>query len=151
MNAAMVPAPNMPVLSCPLAGGRGAIGHIVDDMLGGGAGHRSAPVSLTRELLGLALNEVLHTVIDIAGPQTEADASAIELWLQADFLVIAVRFRGTPLPRWLLANWDRTAEPELVSPPAEAGSGRVLVRDVFDSVALDWAGSEQLLFLEKRV
>jgi hypothetical protein len=147
----MVPAPNMPVLSRPLAGGRGAIGPIVDDVIGGGTGSQSTTVSLARELLGLALREVLHAVTDIAGPQTEADASAIELWLQTDFLVIAIRFHGAPLPRWLLANWDRGTEPEVLAPPTEAGSGWLLVRDVFDSVSLDWAGSEQILLLEKRV
>ena len=146
----MVPGPNARVLSRRLAGGRDAIARIVEDVLGGEEDGVSSPASLSREPLSLALSEVLYSVTDIAGPQTEADASAIELWLQKDFLVIAVRFRGTPLPRWLLTNWDRGAEPAILAPRSEVGWGWLLVRDVFDSVWLDWAGSEQILLLEKR-
>lgn len=145
-------APSQPTLIRPLAGGRDAISRIVDDVLAGTDGHRVfAPAPLAKELLTLALSEILHTITDVAGPQTDADASSIELWLDQHLLIITIRFRGARLPDWLLVNWDRGQEPEILAPRTEFGWGWLLVREALDSVSLDWMGSEQILILEKRL
>ncbi|MEM7188115.1 MAG: hypothetical protein AAF439_00765, partial [Pseudomonadota bacterium] len=103
------------------------------------------------EILGLALNEVLHTIGEICGEQTGPDESSIELWLEQTLLIVCVKFRGAPLPDWLLANWDRAQEPAVLAPNAELGWGWLLVREALDAVSHGWRGSEQLLFLEKRI
>ncbi|MEM9140235.1 MAG: hypothetical protein AAGB15_10445, partial [Pseudomonadota bacterium] len=107
-----------PVLSCRLIGGPAAIPSIVDDLLSthGLAGLRSAPTPETLEILGLALNEVLHSITEIAGPQNEGDAATVELWIESTLVIICVRFRGTALPTWLVTNWDRAQEPATLAP-----------------------------------
>ena len=141
-----------PTLSRPLSGGRDAISHIVDDVLGGTVIDQTfAPAPLSRELLTLAMKEILHTVTDVAGPQTDADASSVELWLDQHLLIITVRFRGARLPDWLLVNWDRGQEPAILAPRTEFGWGWLLVREALDAVSLDWVDSEQILILEKRL
>jgi len=86
-----------------------------------------------------------------AGEQTEADASAVELWADATLVIVCVRFRGAPLPDWLLANWDRAHEPAVLAPGTDSGWGWLLVREALDAVSHAWRGREQLLFLEKRL
>lgn len=136
----------------PLAGGRAAIARIVQDVLAGtDAEQNFVPATLTRELLALALTEILNTITDVAGPQTEADASSIELWLDRHLLIITIRFRGTPLPDWLLANWDKGQQPTVLPPRADYGWGWLAIREALDAVSLDWQGSEQVLILERRL
>lgn len=148
----MGPAAGAPVMTRAFSGGPEAIRRIVDAFLWGEEhGLPLVPAGLTRELLALALSEVLHTITDIAGPQTDADSSSVDLWLERHLMAITVSFRGAPLPRWLLTNWDRGQQPEILAPRTEVGWGWLLVREAFDSVWLDWAGSEQILTLEKRI
>ena len=145
-------APFRPTLSRPLRGGHAALSRIVEEVIAGtGAAQEFSPAPLTRELLSLALTEILETIVEVAGPQTEADASSIELWLDRHLLIITIRFRGAPLPDWLLANWDRCREPEFLAPRTDFGWGWLLVREALDTVALDWRGSEQVLILERRI
>lgn len=145
-------APEGPTLTRPLAGGREVISQIVEDVLSGPEAERAfSPAPLTRELLTLALSEILHTITDVVGPQTEADASSIELWLDQHLMIVTVRFRGARLPDWLLVNWDRGQEPAILAPRTEFGWGWLLVREALDAVSLDWHGSEQILILEKRL
>lgn len=142
-----------PVLSCRFAGGQVAIPTVVEELVNAralnAAGLGDTPETL--EILGLALNEILHTITEIAGEQTDADASVIELWIERTLLIVCVRFRGAPLPPWLLANWDRAQEPAVLAPRTECGWGWLLVREALDAVSHGWQGSEQLLFLEKRL
>lgn len=142
-----------PVLSCRLIGGAASIPVIVDEVLSSDSlnGLPAQPTPETLEVLSLALMEVLHTVTEIAGKQTEADAAAVELWIEPTLVIICVRFRGGPLPDWLIQNWDRAQEPAVLAPSTECGWGWLLVREALDAVSHGWRGSEQLLFLEKRV
>lgn len=142
-----------PVLLCRFAGGPGDIPSIVDNLLGldGLASLPAVPTPETLEILGLALNEVLHSITEIAGPQNEGDASSVELWIEETLVILCVRFRGAPLPDWLLQNWDRAQEPAVLAPSIDCGWGWLLVREALDAVNHGWRGSEQLLFLEKRI
>lgn len=142
-----------PVLSCQFIGGPGEIPGLVDNLLGvdGLSGLPSLPTPETLEILGLALNEVLHSITDIAGRQTAGDASSVELWVEQTLVILCVRFRGAPLPDWLLQNWDRAQEPAVLAPSIDCGWGWLLVREALDAVSHGWRGSEQLLFLEKRI
>ncbi|MEM7056113.1 MAG: hypothetical protein AAF557_00865 [Pseudomonadota bacterium] len=142
-----------PVLSCRFVGGAGDIPKLVEDLLGAGglAGLPSLPTPETLEILGLALNEVLHSITEISGRQTVGDASSVELWVEETLVILCVRFRGAPLPDWLLQNWDRAQEPAVLAPSIDCGWGWLLVREALDAVSHGWRGSEQLLFLEKRV
>lgn len=148
----MDPTELAPVLSCRLAGGPTEIPRIVEDLINADALHGVGPGRSPEmlEILGLALNEILHTVGEIAGEQTEADQSAVELWIEKTLVIICVKFRGAPLPGWLLANWDRAQEPAVLAPHTDAGWGWLLVREALDAVSHSWDGSAQLLFLEKR-
>ncbi|MEM6662576.1 MAG: hypothetical protein AAF666_10415 [Pseudomonadota bacterium] len=142
-----------PVFCGRLTGGGSAIPDVVDDLI------RSEPLAhghsgITPEMLeifGLALNEVLHTISEVAGEQTVADDSSIELWVERTLVIVCVKFRGAPLPNWLLANWDRAQEPAVLAPNTETGWGWLLVREALDAVSHGWRGSEQLLYLEKRI
>lgn len=111
------------------------------------------PVTLSAEMtetVRLALTEILHSVLDHAGPGA-ADASAkITLWLDSTLLICSIRFAGAPLPGWLLANWDRSREPRHLSAPSGSGWGWLLVRDAIDCVSYERLHDCQLLFLEKR-
>ena len=142
-----------PVLCCKFIGGPSTIPGLVDDLLGidGLAGLPSLPTPETLEILGLALNEVLHSITEMAGRQTEGDAASVELWIEETLVILCVRFRGAPLPGWLVQNWDRAQEPAVLAPSVDCGWGWLLVREALDSVSHGWHGSEQLLFLEKRV
>lgn len=142
-----------PVLSCRFIGGPGEIPNLVDSLLGssGLSGMPNLPTPETLEILGLALNEVLHSITDIAGRQTDGDASSVELWVEETLVILCVRFRGAPLPDWLLQNWDRAQEPAVLAPSIDCGWGWLLVREALDAVSHGWRGSEQLLFLEKRI
>lgn len=148
MNLAL----SAPMLIRPLTGGHATVSRIVEDVLAEpGFQLGASPVRLARELLMLALNEILHTIIEVVGPQTDADASSIALWLDRHLLIITIRFRGAPLPDWLLVNWDRGREPAVLAPRTEFGWGWLLVREALDAVSLEWQGSEQVLILEKRL
>ena len=94
---------------------------------------------------------MLHSIHEFAGEQTEADDSRVELWVESTLLIITVGFRGMALPNWLLTNWDRCREPAVLTPPSECGWGWLLVREALDSVSHSWVGSQQILFLERRI
>ena len=142
-----------PVMRCRLIGGAASIPVIVDDVLSPKSltGTPAQPTPEMLEVLSLALMEVLHSITEISGKQTEADAAAVELWVEPTLIIICVRFRGTPLPDWLIQNWDRAQEPAVLAPSTECGWGWLLVREALDAVSHAWRGSEQLLFLEKRI
>lgn len=142
-----------PVLSCRFLGGPGDIPGLVENLLGCGglAGLPSQPTPETLEILGLALNEILHSITEISGRQTEGDASSVELWVEETLVILCIRFRGAPLPDWLMQNWDRAQEPAVLAPTIDCGWGWLLVREALDAVSHGWRGSEQLLFLEKRI
>ena len=141
-----------PALACRLIGGPRSMSAVVDEVLRSPAMRNSvgarSPEAI--DLLGLALNEVLYSVHEFAGEQTEADGSCVELWAEATVMIVTVKFRGAALPSWLLANWDRGREPAMLAPPHEAGWGWLLVREALDSVSHVWADSQQILFLERR-
>lgn len=142
-----------PVLSRRFVGGTPLVPGIVDDVLDEGMRKfekRSANHD-NLELLGLALNEVLHTVTEVCGQQTDADNSYIDLWRERTFVIVCVRFRGAALPDWLIANWDRSQEPAMLAPTIDSGWGWLVVREALDAVSHQWSGSEQMLFLEKRM
>ena len=142
-----------PALACRLKGGPRDISDVVETVLGseGIAGRTQITTPETVELLGLALNEVLHSVHEFAGEQTEADDSRVELWVESALLIVTVSFRGKGMPDWLLTNWDRCREPAVLTPPSESGWGWLLVREALDSVSHSWVDSRQLLFLERRL
>ncbi|MFK7944012.1 MAG: hypothetical protein AB8B85_14010, partial [Paracoccaceae bacterium] len=142
-----------PALACGLKGGPRDISATIELVLGsdGIAGLSRLRTPETVELIGLALNEVLHSVHEFSGEQTEADESRVELWLEPTILIVTVCFRGKSLPDWLLANWDRCREPAVLTPPGECGWGWLLVREALDSVTHSWSGSQQILFLERRL
>ncbi|MGD1926436.1 MAG: ATP-binding protein [Paracoccaceae bacterium] len=142
-----------PVMACRLEGGNTVIPGIVDEVLS----HRHAwvrsgqPTPEMLELLGLALNEVLHTVVEFAGAQLPDSDSRVELWIEKSLVILTVRFHGRGLPQWLTTNWDRGQEPAVLAPPQDVGWGWLLVREAMDSVNYASSGSGQLLFLEKRL
>ncbi|MEM1300401.1 MAG: hypothetical protein AAGH68_14100 [Pseudomonadota bacterium] len=142
-----------PSLACSLRGGPRDISSTVETMLGpeGIAGRTSFSTPETVELLGLALNEVLHSVHEFSGEQTDADDSRVELWVEKTLLILTVSFRGMALPEWLLTNWDRCREPAVLTPPGECGWGWLLVREALDSVSHSWVNGRQVLFLERRL
>ena len=50
-----------------------------------------------------------------------------------------------------LMNWDRGQEPSVLAPSSDIGWGWLLVREALDSVSHTWNGSQQILFLERRI
>jgi len=142
-----------PVLTCRFVGGTAEIPGIVDDLihLGGLASAPRAPGPEALKVLGLALQEVLHTITAFCGQQTEGDASSVEIWVERTLSIVCVRFRGAALPGWLVANWDRSQDPAVLAPASDCGWGWLVVREALDAVSHEWCGSEQLLFLEKRL
>lgn len=139
-------------MACRMEGGNAALPGIVEDVLS----HRdiwsvagqSTPEML--ELLGLALNEVLHTIIEFSGTQQPDKHSGVELWVEQSLVILSIRFSGRALPEWLLRNWDRGQEPAVLAPPHDLGWGWLLVREALDSVSHSHVGDTQILFLEKR-
>lgn len=142
-----------PKLECDLWGGSKSIGVIVETLVGPGGISASGLIRSpeTLELLGLALNEVLHSINEFAGEQCEDDASRVEMWVESTLCIFTVSFRGHPLPDWLLTNWDRAQDPAVLAPPTEVGWGWLLVREALDSVTHSWADGQQILFLERRL
>lgn len=102
------------------------------------------------ELAGAALAEVLGAVTDLAGPQDVADA-AVELWVEAGMAVTAIRFRGPPMPDWLVRNWDPGGPPAVLASQAACGWGWLVVREAVDSVCQMRSRRGNLLFIEKRL
>lgn len=142
-----------PTLACPFLSAPEAISGVITEIIGARDLSRVAALASpeARDLLGLALNEVLHTVNEFSGEQTPGDASFVELWTESRLAIVVVKFRGRALPDWILTNWDRAREPAVLAPPCDAGWGWLLVREAFDAVSHSWAGSQQLIFLERRV
>ena len=121
----------------PFEGGAAEIPAIVDELLSQRrawcAARRSTPDAL--ELLGLALSEVLHTIVEFSGRQSRESHSGVELWIEESLVILCVHFKGRDLPDWLLRNWDRGQEPALLAPPNDVGWGWLLVREALDSVS----------------
>lgn len=141
-----------PVLACRFEGGNAEIPAMVDELLSQRqawcAARRSTPDTL--ELLGLALGEVLHTIVEFSGNQGRDANSGIELWIEESLVILSVHFSGRELPDWLLRNWDRAQEPAVLAPPQDIGWGWLLVREALDNVCASRVGNKQILFLEKR-
>lgn len=142
-----------PYLKMPLGPGSGAIADAVADLIGP-AGLADAYRGLTPEsveMFGLALIEILHSVDEYCGAGALADGAIAELWTGQHLAVLVLRFRGRPLPEWLVANWDRMQEPERLAPSGEAGWGWLLVREALDSVDHRMCADAQMLLLERRI
>lgn len=141
-----------PVLACRFEGGNAAIPELVEDVLSQRAVWcGSDPLNPeTFELLGLALNEVLHTIVEFSGVQRAEHNARVELWADGSLVILSVRFIGRDLPDWLLRNWDRGQEPALLAPPHDLGWGWLLVREALDSVHRICTENEHILYLEKR-
>ena len=141
-----------PAAQCWLAAGRsdpaGLLDLLFDPRLLNGNGRRISP-ELT-ETLRLALLEILHSVFTHSEPVGAEEEGEICLWLEPSLLICSIRFAGTPLPGWLLANWDRAREPGRLAGQEDGGWGWLLVRDAIDTVSYERTGTQQLLFLEKR-
>ena len=142
-----------PVLACPLSGGNREIPRIVSNLINsdGLSGLPGGPTPEMLEILALALNEVLHSINEFAGHQTAADDASVELWVEESLVIICAKFHGKPLPDWLLTNWDRGQEPAVLAPTSDVGWGWLLVREALDNVSHVWSGSQQILFLERRI
>ena len=141
-----------PVVASGFEGGDAAIPTLVDDVLDqqqawfrDGLGNPEAI-----ELLGLALNEVLHSIVEFSGIQQADFNSGVKLWVDRSLVILSVHFQGRPLPEWLATNWDRGQEPAVLAPPHDIGWGWLLVREALDSVHHTTSGTHQTLFLEKR-
>lgn len=141
-----------PVVACRFEGGGAAIPRIVEDLLtrrqAWFQGEGNSPEAV--ELLGLALNEVLHTIVEFSGVQQPGFQSGVELWVDKALVIMTVHFQGRDLPEWLTINWDRGQEPAVLAPPHDLGWGWLLVREALDSVQHTKSGKCQTLFLEKR-
>ena len=141
-----------PLMATGFAGGNAAIPELVDDLLGQqSAWFRSEcanPEAL--ELLGLALNEVLHSIVEFSGVQYAEFNSGIKLWVEKSLVVLSIHFHGRELPEWLTTNWDRGQEPAILAPPQDLGWGWLLVREALDNVHHAASNDGQILFLEKR-
>ena len=141
-----------PVVARRFEGGSAAIPRIVEDLLSQRHAwfQRDANNPEAVELLGLALNEVLHTVVEFAGVQQPGHHSGVELWVDKALVILSVQFQGRDLPEWLTISWDRRQEPAVLAPPHDLGWGWLLVREALDSVQHTRVGNRQTLFLEKR-
>ena len=141
-----------PVLSLGFEGA-GSIAPAVEALIGprGLAGIVRPATPRTLDLIGLAIMEVLHSVVEISGDQRGRAGTSVTLWTEPKLAVVAVRFAGLPLPEWLLANWDRGEEPAVAETPRGYGWGWLLVREALDAVSVTRAGNRNILFLEKRL
>ncbi len=139
-----------PALRCLFDGPR-SIAPAVEAVIGprGLAGVACPLTPKTLDLVGLAVMEVLHTVLEHSGDQRAAGGASVELWIEPKLAVVVVDFIGPGLPDWLVANWDRGEEPALLD--ASAGWGWLLVREALDGVSAVRLGNRRLLFLEKRL
>lgn len=141
-----------PVLTRGLDGGVRNIPRIVDDLIGS-AGLQSCEPGFTPEgveLLGLAVNEVLHAIFGLAGEQRKRDA-CVELWIQPTMVILTIQYHGPMIPDWLMKNWDRGHEPAVLAPPGDIGWGWLIVREALDSISADFSGRHNVIFLERRL
>ncbi len=140
-----------PLLQLPFEGAQG-IPSAVETLIGpkGLAGAIRPATPRTLDLLGLAVMEVLHTIVEVSGDPGGRLSGSVALWTEPRLAMIVVRFAGRPLPDRLLADWDRGAEP--ASPEAPLGCdgwGWLLVREALDGVGAVRSGNRNLLFLER--
>lgn len=149
----MLQQSTVPLARVPLSGAHG-IPQAVREMTGprGLARTPRPPAPKALEKVGVAVDEVLSTIVSCCGEQDPARAG-VELWVEPELAVIAVRFAGAPLPGWLLANWDRGEEPTVLTPPTDSGWGWgwPAVREAVESVSLVPVPDGQMLLLEKRL
>ncbi len=141
-----------PVMEARFEGGSAAIADLVEDVLGQRRAWFRDDVGNPEaiELLGLALNEVLHTIVEFSGVQKPACDAGVELWVDKSLVILSVHFQGRVLPEWITINWDRGQEPAVLAPPQDLGWGWLLVREALDSVHHIRSAKRQTLFLEKR-
>jgi hypothetical protein len=140
-----------PLLELPFAGARG-IPSAVEALIGPrGLGAAIRPATpKTLDLVGLAMMEVLHSIVECSGERRGGPAGSVALWTEPELAVIVVRFAGPPLPGWLVANWDRGEEPTSPEAPRGCGGwGWLLVREALDGVSAVRSGNRNLLFLER--
>ena len=127
----------VPIASRRLIGGQAAVTGISGDLFVAEnlsyAGWLPGPKTV--DLLSQALDEILQTVTQICGAQSEGDAAAVELWIDRTLMLICVRFRGAPLPGWMIEKWHRGLAPAVLSPGRAPGHRWLLVRDAFESVS----------------
>jgi hypothetical protein len=102
------------------------------------------------DLIRAALAEVLTSIVELSGRQRAGEA-AVELWAEPGLLILAVRFGGSPLPEWLVANWSRDETPAALAPPGACGWRWLIVREAVESVTQARGRGGNLLFLEKRL
>lgn len=141
-----------PVMESRFEGGTAAITDLVEDVLGQRHAWFREEIGNPEavELLGLALNEVLHTIVEFSGVQQPGCNAGVELWVDKALVILSVRFQGRDLPDWIPINWDRGQEPAVLAPPQDLGWGWLLVREALDSVHHIKSANSQTLFLEKR-
>lgn len=108
------------------------------------------PSEVALSAIGLALGEVLATVLDFCGPQHRL-RGAVGLWVEPTLAIVSVRFAGPPLPDWLLTNWDRGEPPAVIALPSAVGWGWLLVREAIEGVAQLRTRRGNVLLLERRL
>ncbi|MEM1160933.1 MAG: hypothetical protein AAGJ28_08365 [Pseudomonadota bacterium] len=152
MAAVEVHAQMAPVMIRSFAGGMQRIPRAVDDILGehGIMAVRQGLTPESIEILGLALCEVLHSLHEML-EGTIPDGASVELWIEPTMIILSVSYQGPPVPNWLLTNWDRTQQPAFLAPPGDIGWGWLLVREAFESVSEEHSGSQNIIFLERRL
>jgi hypothetical protein len=138
-----------PLLDMPFEGAQG-IPPAVEALIGprGLAGAIRQATPRTLDLVGLAVMEVLHTIVEHLGERRGLSGS-VALWTEPRLAIIAVSWAGPALPDWMLANWDRGEEPASLEAPLGSGWGWLLVREAVDGVSAMRSGSRNILYLER--
>lgn len=138
-----------PALRCLVDGPR-SIAPAVEAVIGarGLAGRAPSLTPKTLDMIGLAVMEALHTVLEHRGDQRRGRGVSVELWVEPTLAVMVVDHPGPALPDGLVANWDRGDEPAVLD---GLSWGWLLVREALDGVSTASRGDRQLLFLEKRL
>lgn len=141
-----------PTVQCPVESHRSIV-PAVEAMIGreGLAGAAKGITPGILDMVGLAVMEVLHTLLERCGEQRPGDGPTVELWIEPRLAVIAVSWTGPALPDWLLARWDRGDETAMFEAPPGSSWGWLLVREALDSVTTARRGGRRLLLLEKRL
>lgn len=139
-----------PLLQLPFEGAQG-IPPAVEALIGprGLARAIRQATPRTLDLVGLAVMEVLHTIVELTGERRGVPSGSIALWTEPRLAVIAVSWAGPPLPDRLLASWDRGEEPASAEAPLGGGWGWLLVREAVDGVGAMRSGNRNMLFLER--
>ncbi len=139
-----------PLLEVPFDGAH-SIPDAVEALIGprGLAGAIRQATPRTLDLVGLAVMEVLHTIVEHAAHRRGGSSGTAALWTEPRLAMIAVSFAGPPLPAALLSSWDRGQEPEGQGTSGDCGWGWLLVREALDGVSAVRTANRNLLFLER--